>query len=66
MTIKQADPGYYWAYYKDIGWFLIQVYVGVLGTKYAYEIRADTMDKLIIYKEEWFKYRDLRKVEQPA
>lgn len=66
LTIRTAPPGIYWCRYKDHGWRLIHVM-----EKMSYQRQAKEIDDYfnrghdVIPREDWGKYIDLRKLEEP-
>lgn len=67
MTINEAMEGYYWAFYKDHGWILINIEISESGFKFAYETPAK--DNVHNYQEieqiYWHNYQHLKKIKEP-
>lgn len=64
LEIRDAMEGYYWARYKDHGWYMICVSVNDSGFKTTIDLTPTWFPEEIM-PEDWFKYQDLREIKEP-
>jgi hypothetical protein len=58
--------GYYWARYKDIGWFLVEVCDGkLIDHQYFNTIEGNGLEIEIVPTSQQGKYTDFRLIEKP-